>query len=387
MKRLALLVVIGFLCSLFLFSLSFNGECSPQDECLEDDSGELDIEGVTGRVGQEVLIPVRMIQKFKRGAFEFEFTMTYDPAILEFSGSFDRGNFTMYSSSLLNVTPLVPGRLKVNGTAYNEGYQPLGVPDGAKGYLAWLKFKVLSGAQKDTCYALGLEELSGKLTFFSKTGGCFCISHCDGDLDEDGTITPSDALAAFKCYAESKTCPDCADINQDGSITPSDALCLFRKYLGLSSCYEWPSTYLLPKIPFKVERVSVPWGCIHDGFYIDNEGGMYYFTLDCDSSSGTFWEPGMPVPDGKLIGTIEPSLLSGKYSLVPSAANGILSSISFGSDKGLLVYSCYQLYSDKKEREIILKMAGDGTCSNQSGSAKALCSWLAELLPAQFPQW
>jgi len=66
MNKLVLLVVAGFLCSLFLFSLSFNGECLPQDECLEEDSGELDIEGTTGMIGQEVLIPVRMRPKYRR---------------------------------------------------------------------------------------------------------------------------------------------------------------------------------------------------------------------------------------------------------------------------------------------------------------------------------
>ena len=31
-------------------------------------------------------------------------------------------------------------------------------------------------------------------------------------------------------------CPDCVDVNQDGSISPADALCIFYEYLRLPSC-------------------------------------------------------------------------------------------------------------------------------------------------------
>jgi spore coat protein CotH len=60
----------------------------------------------------------------------------------------------------------------------------------------------------------------------------------NGDLNEDGTITPADALVAFRCYLGSDTCPDGADVNKDGSVTPADALCLFKKYLGQPSCLD-----------------------------------------------------------------------------------------------------------------------------------------------------
>ncbi|MEW6380387.1 MAG: META domain-containing protein [bacterium] len=65
---------------------------------------------------------------------------------------------------------------------------------------------------------------------------------CNGDLNNDGDITPADALIAFKCYFASE-CAECADINQDGGITPADALCLFRKYLGLTSCLDLRSLF------------------------------------------------------------------------------------------------------------------------------------------------
>jgi len=61
---------------------------------------------------------------------------------------------------------------------------------------------------------------------------------CNGDVNNDGSITPSDALAIFKCYLGTGPCSDCADVNQDGNVTPSDALCLFKKYLGQTSCLD-----------------------------------------------------------------------------------------------------------------------------------------------------
>jgi len=59
-----------------------------------------------------------------------------------------------------------------------------------------------------------------------------------GDLNNDGNITPADALIAFKCYLGLVECSDCADVNKDGSVTSGDALCLFKKYLGKPSCLD-----------------------------------------------------------------------------------------------------------------------------------------------------
>jgi len=61
---------------------------------------------------------------------------------------------------------------------------------------------------------------------------------CTGDLNGDGSITPQDALAAFRCYLGADICSDCSDINRDGSVTPQDALCLFKKFLGQASCLD-----------------------------------------------------------------------------------------------------------------------------------------------------
>lgn len=61
---------------------------------------------------------------------------------------------------------------------------------------------------------------------------------CNGDLNGDGDITPSDALIAFRCYLGSGECTPCMDVTKDDDVTPSDALCLFKKYLGTPNCLD-----------------------------------------------------------------------------------------------------------------------------------------------------
>ncbi|MEW6382014.1 MAG: hypothetical protein AB1611_20760 [bacterium] len=61
---------------------------------------------------------------------------------------------------------------------------------------------------------------------------------CNGDLNQDGGITPQDALIVFRCYFNLGPCSVCTDVNQDSVITPADALCLFKRFLGLPSCFD-----------------------------------------------------------------------------------------------------------------------------------------------------
>lgn len=64
----------------------------------------------------------------------------------------------------------------------------------------------------------------------------------DGDVNEDGEITPQDALMAFEHYLEISTLDDCqqdhAEVTLEGEVTPRDALCIFQKYLGIPCCLD-----------------------------------------------------------------------------------------------------------------------------------------------------
>ncbi|MEW5800730.1 MAG: VWA domain-containing protein [bacterium] len=207
--------------------------CFGPQECKEDDSGKLDIVGVEGKTGDEIKIPVR-IQSAPAQVEAFGFELTYDADVLEYTG-FERGSLVQ-AFPMFDVNTVGPARLVVGGLTISDG-----IPKGASGYLVWLKFKVIAGqenSQEKECFPLEIVDTTDDVVNFSATGGCFCLSTCNGDLNQDGKITPSDALIAFKCYLGSGTCPACADVNQDGKVSPADALCLFKKYLGQASCLD-----------------------------------------------------------------------------------------------------------------------------------------------------
>lgn len=202
-------------------------------ECVEDDSGQLDIPGTVGKTEQEVLIPIR-VQSAPNAILNFGFDAIYNPEVLEYAG-FERGDLTPQSIfPFCEVYSVVSGKLVVGGASDQ------GIPQGANGDVIFLKFKVIGGI-KDNCYSLGLENLMADISQFSKTGGCFCILrpfYCTGDQNEDGIITPLDAFKVFQCYLGLGLCGPCSDVNEDGLVTPSDSLCLFQNYLGLPSCLD-----------------------------------------------------------------------------------------------------------------------------------------------------
>ncbi|MCL6582619.1 MAG: chitobiase/beta-hexosaminidase C-terminal domain-containing protein [bacterium] len=195
--------------------------------CEEGDIGELDIEGRKGIIGDKVKIPVK-VQVAGKKIFSLGFEVVYDPSVLNYTG-YERGNLTA-DFDMFEVNPLNPGRILTGGFS-NKGTD-------ANGYLVWLNFEVVGGRENE-CYPLLLKNVNDDLSSLCRTDGCFCLNKaCNGDLNGDGAITPSDALAAFKCYLGSGPCSDCSDVNRDGGVTPLDALCIFKKYLGQSSCLD-----------------------------------------------------------------------------------------------------------------------------------------------------
>lgn len=206
------------------------GQQQTSGECKEDDSGDLDIQGALGQPGQEVKIGVR-VRYAPSSISAFGFDVLYDTSRLRYTGS-ERGNLTT-SFPLFEVNEITPGRVRVGGLSQSP------LPQGANGYLVWLKFMVLGNQQGQGCYWLGLDNLIDDLVLFSPSGGCFCFGRsCTGDQNGDGNITPQDALLVFRCYLGLIQCPECADVDGNGSVTPADALCLFKRYLGQPSCLD-----------------------------------------------------------------------------------------------------------------------------------------------------
>ncbi len=69
-----------------------------------------------------------------------------------------------------------------------------------------------------------------------------CVN--DGDVDNDGSITPQDAQMAFQIYLEIIGNPTdeefcSADCNGSGTVTPRDALCIFKHFVsGTCDCVD-----------------------------------------------------------------------------------------------------------------------------------------------------
>ena len=225
-------------CSASTGYVTDNNDCDDTDETIHANCGSqsspqegiLAIEGTNGRIGEEVQITVR-IQAAPKPINSFGFFVTYDTTVLEYTG-YDRGELTVSCLNFNAVPNVSKNRITIGGM-----YQTA-MLEGASGSLVILKFKVKGGLENQ-CYPLQLSNVVDDLVGFSQTGGDFCISAtCNGDLNEDGNITPADALTAFRCYLGTGFCSDCADVTRDGEVTPSDALCLFKKFLEQPSCLD-----------------------------------------------------------------------------------------------------------------------------------------------------
>ncbi len=81
----------------------------------------------------------------------------------------------------------------------------------------------------------------------------------DGDVNQDGAITPADALLAFQHFLSIADPPldacqqDRANVDPENSaITPADALCIFQEFLDLPSCLDAP--FILDESPLDDPR-------------------------------------------------------------------------------------------------------------------------------------
>ncbi|MEW5803857.1 MAG: cohesin domain-containing protein [bacterium] len=207
----------------------FNFEAPLPSACGETDIGILDIKDAEGKVGEEVIIAVR-IQGASSKVLSVGFDLAYDWNILSFVG-FAPGPLSQ-SFELLKAADLGGGHLRIGGidTAGN-------VAIGSSGDLILLRFLIIDGAENQS-YPLTLFALTDDVAYWPASGGCLTIiPDCNGDLNGDGAVTPADARIALQCYLLDKYVP-CADANGDGVITPADALCIFQKFLGIPCCLD-----------------------------------------------------------------------------------------------------------------------------------------------------
>jgi len=197
--------------------------------CQEDDTGDLDIVGSVGGTGGMVTIPVR-IQNALNEVGSLGFEVTFNPAILTFTG-FTKGDL-VENFDFFDATNPETGIVRIGGFKATGG-----ISAGASGDVVYLEFDV--NPECDGIAQLALQELKDDIASWSTSNGCFDCTVCDCDINEDGEVTPQDALCAFQkylgiCPTNCGPCEEiCCDVNGDGDCTPADALEIFKEYLAI----------------------------------------------------------------------------------------------------------------------------------------------------------
>ena len=168
------------------------------------------------------------------GVRAFGFDLEFDSEKLEYAPSATKGALVpagfAFNSNLVGGDTVRIGAYSGSESTLNAG----------SGVLATITFNVLEDAEAGTT-PLTLIVLTDDIALASIVNGGVEIQECvdNYDVNDDGQVTPGDALMAFKHYLEISIITDpCAlkraDANNDGYITPGDALIIFKEYLGLN---------------------------------------------------------------------------------------------------------------------------------------------------------
>lgn len=208
------------------FDIRCEGPCNPPYIKAGD---------VEGAPGMDIQIPIHIKGNTKLvDAFGFEFNFCADKLhLLEVvKGSLTTDfNFFQYEETAL-------GKVTIGG------FHTTPIPLNSDGVIAIIKLHVDACALGESCI-LTISGLVDDLIGMNICNGTFSRLPCHlGDVNNDGSLTPGDALCAFQIYLHGGTLPsgtacdnECAlfaaDLNctPDG-ITPGDALYIFQGYLG-----------------------------------------------------------------------------------------------------------------------------------------------------------
>jgi hypothetical protein len=221
------------------YSITGLTNCGAGDGCIvscrEDESGSLNIVETTGRSGSQVTATVE-INSAPNLVDALGFDVTYDPDCLEYTGDWQPGScIAFWSFSFIEVTNPAPGVVRFGGFTVLDPVQR-----GISCDVVKLPFTVVTPELDSPGEAirLDLQELVDDVAGWSASPGFIC-GGCSCDINENGIVTPQDALCAFQKYLE--ICPTscgpcdaiCGNINGDDQCTPADALCIFQEYLGI----------------------------------------------------------------------------------------------------------------------------------------------------------
>ncbi|MFO8050043.1 MAG: cohesin domain-containing protein [Desulfosudaceae bacterium] len=214
--------------------------------CWEDNDGFIDLMGrpacVTDDPETPLYIPVR-VQNAPNDVYALGFEVSYDTSFLKFAG------FVVDPVNSLPIAMLADWQ---SGTQDSWQGEELGagvirvgaytstdpIRKGQKGILGYLAFYSTSPEVTN----LEIQGLVDDIDGWTASGAC--LFEATGDCNNDGEITPADALCAFEKGMEicDTSCGPCwevpGDVDQDNDTDMYDALCIFEYYLGLPSCLD-----------------------------------------------------------------------------------------------------------------------------------------------------
>jgi hypothetical protein len=203
--------------------------------------------------GETVLLPIGL--KNALNISTMDFTLTYDPAVLE-----------VYS---YNINPrLFHNSLTIDykrkaGNIYCSFSGKEVVSD--IGLLAFIKFKVIAGtASKSFIFISDItaEDTSGKTILPDVRNGIVRVKEerLPGDYNGDGRITELDAMSALKLQGYSKDMRyQLMDVNADGNLTDDDARRILKRSVqarvplsedqeSIVQDFGWPDSFTIMEI-------------------------------------------------------------------------------------------------------------------------------------------
>ncbi|MEE4312427.1 MAG: cohesin domain-containing protein, partial [candidate division KSB1 bacterium] len=192
------------------------------------------IDSIMAVAGMDIEVPVRISGNVK-AIDAFGLRVVYCADKLTFLGV-RKGDLTE-SFSFFDGSESSPGNLTIGG------FHTTQIPVNSDGAIAIIDLHVDECITGETC-ALFISNLTDDLSDMNICNGTFeCGMPCLlGDVNDDGAITPGDALCAFQIYLGGGTPPPscdnpcalaAADVNcTPNGITPGDALYIFQAYLA-----------------------------------------------------------------------------------------------------------------------------------------------------------
>jgi hypothetical protein len=192
------------------------------------DSVNFTVTNATGSAGSNVNVSVTITANstFAAGGFD----LFYDTSKLEVITA-EAGSDLTTGTSVVGINTTI-GRVRL-GYANDNGFND-------SGSILDVTFKIKDGlVNQEIPLNLEVSEfINSALEYipYNVTQGKITVSNTIlGDVNNSGTITPTDALMVLQIYTEKIANPSaqqllCADVNLTGTVTPSDSLRILQFY-------------------------------------------------------------------------------------------------------------------------------------------------------------